>query len=65
MVNDWVSIEMAVGILGTIVGVIALILYVYDKRKIEPKIIQVLVRKMDAPRKYFLQATLSKQLSLT
>lgn len=41
------SIYEVLGIIGSIVGIIALVICIRDKIKIEPKIVQAFVRVMD------------------
>lgn len=53
--------EVALSIAGTTVGVAALLLYIWDRIRIEPVIVRVLVRKMDEPDIYLIQADLSNE----
>ena len=43
------------------VAVLALVLYVWDRFRIEPVIVRVFVRKMDEPDTYLIQADLSNE----
>jgi len=55
------SWEITLSSVGTVVAVVALVLYVWERVRIEPVIIRVLVRKSDDPETYLVQADLSNE----